>query len=130
MTQPREMPAHMDRIGGTIQLDNYKGSNISLDDFELDLLLDDTLLVEYMDGNSEEVVKGGVILKQTVDGKTWRIGKILLSGEKCQYLKNGDYVLFPNDRGLPARNIIFKGEKKPEVIFLSENRVFGRLAKK
>lgn len=125
-----ELPSHMDRVKGLVNPEDYAGSNLSLEDFEIDLLLDDTILVKYVDGNSEEKNVGGIIVQQAVTKTTWRVGQILLAGVGCKEMKDGDYVLFPNDKGMPAKDITFAGEKHKEVIFLSEARIFGRLAKK
>lgn len=122
-----ELPSHMDRIKGLVNPEDYLETNISLDDFELDLLLDDTILVRYADGDGDTVNRGGILVQNTMETKTWRVGQIILAGETCRYLKSGDFVLFPHDKGIKTKNIKLGGKSYPEALFLSETRVFGRL---
>jgi co-chaperonin GroES (HSP10) len=51
----------------------------------------------------------------------WRVGKVILAGPNCKTVKEGDYIVFPNDKGIQAANI----NDLKNIVFLSENRIFG-----
>jgi co-chaperonin GroES (HSP10) len=112
-----------DRIGGKVQLDMYKASDMELSEWKLEKVLDDIMLVKYADTNEEgtEVKRWAIWLPIAAVNHAWRIGKVLLAGAKCQIVKEGDYVMFPNDKGLAVSEV--NGEKN--VLFLSEGRIFG-----
>lgn len=118
-----------DRIKGTIQLDNYAGSeNFNLFGYELSNVLDDIILVKYVDCNDEgtEILKNGVWVPVNVSTFTWRIGEVLLAGPNCSLVKIGDHVCFPNDKGIAVGNleIAVHGRVKNSC-FLNEDRIFG-----
>ena len=65
--------------------------------------------------------------------KAWRIGRVVLHGPNSQSVKPGDYVCFPNDKGIPVSNLqveceFFTGTIE-DAIFLDENRIFGTCKK-
>lgn len=109
-------------VGGLPDLERYAGSDLNLTGWELTDLLDDVLLVEFADEDigGKGVIRGGIILPTEMTQKVWRIGKVLLAGPKAS-IKKGQYVMFPNDKGLQANNV--NGKKK--VVFLNQQRVFG-----
>jgi co-chaperonin GroES (HSP10) len=112
-------------VGGLIQLDNYAGSDMNLRGWEITSLIDDVLLVEYADGDSQTRVSGGLFVPTGASQSVWRIGKVILSGPKAS-VKEGQHVMFPNDKGLKAKNV--NGRK--EVVFLNEQRIFGIVSPK
>jgi len=109
-------------VGGLVELDSYTGSDINLTGWELTSVIDDVLLVEYADETEDGkcVMRGGIVLPTNVSQQVWRIGKVLLAGSKAS-VKKGQFVMFPNDKGLPAKNV--NGKKR--VVFLNEQRIFG-----
>ncbi len=107
-------------IGGTVQLDDYAGSDLNLRGWELTQVIDDVLLVEYADGDAQNKLSGGIFVPTAVSQAVWRIGKVILNGNNTT-VKAGQFVMFPNDKGLKAKNV--NGRK--EVVFLSEERIFG-----
>jgi hypothetical protein len=113
-----------DRTKGMIQLDGYKGTSLPLDRFKITKLLDDILMVQYTDTghDNQEVMRDGIIipLKVMQQNQAWRVGRVLLAGPLCTITK-GEFVVFPNDRGLPVASM---GDLK-NLVFLNEARIFG-----
>ena len=118
-----------DRVKGTIQLDNYTGSeNFNLFGYELAHVLDDIILVKFVDCNDEgtEILKDGVWVPINISTFTWRIGEVLLAGPNCDLVKVGDHVCFPNDKGIAVGNLeIAEHGKVKNSCFLNEDRIFG-----
>lgn len=108
---------------GLVDIENYKNSDINLEDWNLTDMLDDNLFVQYSDVSEDgtQIKRGSIWVPIDVVTFAWRIGKIILAGPRCQTVKVGDYIMFPNDKGLKAANI--NGLKN--VLFLSEGRIFG-----
>jgi hypothetical protein len=46
---------------------------------------------------------------------------VILSGPNCKTVKESDYIVFPNDKGIQAANI----NDIKNIVFLSESRIFG-----
>lgn len=118
-----------DRVKGTVQLDNYVGSeNFNLFGYELSNVLDDIILVKYVDCNDEgtEILKNGVWVPVNTSTFTWRIGVVLLAGPNCGLVKVGDHVCFPNDKGIAVGNLeVTEHGKVKNSCFLNEDRIFG-----
>jgi hypothetical protein len=118
-----------DRVKGTIQLDNYVGSeNFNLFGYELSNVLDDIILVKYVDCNDEgtEILKNGVWVPVNTSTFTWRIGVVLLAGPNCGLVKVGDHVCFPNNKGIAVGNLeVAEHGKVKNSCFLNEDRIFG-----
>ena len=118
-----------DQVKGTIQLDNYAGSeNFNLFGYELTHVLDDIILVKYVDCNDDgtEILKNGVWVPVNINTYAWRIGEVLLAGPNCKLVKAGDTVCFPNDKGITVGNleVAFHGKVRNSC-FLNEDRIFG-----
>jgi len=113
---------HTNHVGGLVQLDNYAGSDMNLTGWTLTSVLDDILLVKYSDETEDgkSVIRGGIVLPTNMSQQVWRVGQVLLAGPKAT-IKPGQYVMFPNDKGLQAKNV--NGNKR--VTFLNEQRIFG-----
>jgi hypothetical protein len=118
-----------DKVKGTVQLDNYTSSeNFNLFGYELSNVLDDIILVKYVDCNDQgtEILKNGVWVPINTSTFTWRIGEVLLAGPNCQLVKVGDHVCFPNDKGIAVGNLeITNHGKVKNSCFLNEDRIFG-----
>lgn len=118
-----------DKVKGTIQLDNYTSSeNFNLFGFELTTVLDDIILVKYVDCNDDgtEILKNGVWVPVNVSTYTWRIGQVVLAGPKCNLVSVGDTVCFPNDKGIQVGSLEVEGHGKlKNSCFLNEDRIFG-----
>lgn len=118
-----------DDVKGTIQLDKYTSSeNFNLFGYELSQVLDDIILVKYVDCNDDgtEILKNGVWVPINVTTYAWRLGEVVLAGPRCKLVKTGDVVCFPNDKGIQVGNLEVEGEGKlRNSCFLNEERVFG-----
>lgn len=93
----------------------------------------DFILVEYLDVKSEMIeTEDGLLVPQTAKEMTWRKGKVLQIGPYAQYVKPGDIVTFPNDKGLATSMVYYIAEdgttsKCENGIFLNEPRIFAQL---
>jgi hypothetical protein len=118
-----------DQVKGIIQLDKYTGSeNFNLFGYELRNVLDDIILVKYVDCNDDgtEILRNSVWVPINVNTFTWRIGQVLLAGPNCDLVEVGDTVCFPNDKGIQAGNLQVKDHGKvSNSCFLNEDRIFG-----
>ena len=96
--------------------------------YDLVNVLDDIMLVEFVDSShtGNEIIRNGIVVPVNADTNAWRIGKVIIAGPSCRLVKNGDYVCFPNNMGVPIANIDIKnyGTLK-QGIFLNEQRIFG-----
>lgn len=116
-------PPQEDKIAGKVQLDNYLGSDINLAGWKLSKVLDDILMCQYIDINEDgtEVKRGNIWVPINAVNFTWRLAKVLLAGPDCKTVKQGDVVIFPNDKGIQVANL--NGYK--HIVFLNESRIFG-----
>jgi len=96
--------------------------------FKLKQILDDVLLVKYADETSDgsAIKRGSLFIPNNTENKAWRVGKILLAGSQARYCKVGDFVIFPNNLGVPIANIELEGHGTLDKgIFINEQRIFG-----
>lgn len=118
-----------DKVKGTVQLDNYTASeNFNLFGYELSGVLDDIILVKYLDcsDDGQEIYKNGILVPINTSTFTWRIGEVILAGPNCQLVKKGTVVCFPNDKGIQVGNLEVSGIGKiKNSCFLNEDRIFG-----
>lgn len=107
---------------GLPDLDQYKNCPLP-EDYEVVELLGDVIMAEYADvaEDGKSLVRNGIILpSEVVDQKAWRVGKVILVGPEAKQVKQGQYIIFPGDKGIIG---IQKNNKT--VIFLDEKRIFG-----
>ena len=111
----------------TVDLSSHSQGDVGLpDDFELTMIFDDILLVEYIDENAEgEIERNGIFIPTNAVTKAWRKAKVVLAGPKAEYAKKGDIVLFPSNLGVTVANIDVQGTVVKKGIFLNEDRLFG-----
>lgn len=116
-------PPQEDKIGGKVQLDNYIGNELNLEDWTLTNVLDDILMCQYIDINEEgtEIKRGSIWVPINAVNYTWRLAKVILAGPDCKTVKANDVVVFPNDKGIQVANI----NDLKHVVFLNESRIFG-----
>ena len=126
------MSADIDNIKptkGLIDLSTQsKGDNPLMDGYTLTKIYDDILLVRPIDESEDgdAILKGGVYIPKNAVSQAWRIGKVLLKGPKATNVELGEYVIFPNDRGLTVKNIKVAGIGTVKSgFFLNEERLFG-----
>lgn len=114
-----------------IDLDSYGKGNFGLgDDFELSMIFDDIVLVEFIDevsdGTGDVIVRNGVYVPVNSLVKAWRKAQVILAGPGAKFCKKGDIVIFPNDKGVSVANIEVEGYGKlKKGVFLNEQRIFG-----
>jgi hypothetical protein len=129
------MPADIDIIKPTkslIDLSAVQSGDFGLDDFELNFLFDDIILVEYIDmAETGEVMRNGLYIPSNALTRAWRKAVVILTGPEVKYVKKDDIVIFPNNLGVTVANIDITGYGKIKSgIFLNESRVFGICKKK
>jgi len=96
--------------------------------YNLKQVLDDILLVEYVDQTADgrEIIRNGIHVPVNAETKAWRIGKVILAGPNVRFTKVDDYVCFPNNLGVPVANLDIDGHGTLSAgIFLNEQRIFG-----
>ena len=110
-----------------IDLSNPDAGEFGIDDYELDFIFDDILLIEYVDETEHgDVMKGGIVVPSNALNKAWRKGKVILSGPDAKYTKEGDIVIFPNNMGVTISGVTITGKGKVKKgVFLNEERMFG-----
>ncbi|NCX56447.1 MAG: hypothetical protein EBW87_04520 [Burkholderiaceae bacterium] len=120
------MPKTPDKLArennGLPSLDPYTDCPLP-EDYEITELLGSVVMAEYADvaADGKSLVRNGIILPHAVvENKSWRVGKVLLSGPDCTQVKTGQHIIFPGDKGIVG---IQRGGKT--VIFLDETRIFG-----
>jgi hypothetical protein len=116
-------PPQEDRVGGKIQIEKYRADSLNLDGWQLSKVLDDILMCQYADINEDgtQVKRGSIWVPLDVTTMAWRLAKVILAGPDCKTVKEGDYVIFPNDKGIQVANL--NGLK--HIVFLNEARIFG-----
>ena len=118
-----DRPEQEDRIGGKVQLDNYLGHSFELDDWTLTKVLDDILMCQYIDINADgtEIKRGSLWVPINTVNFAWRLAKVILAGPDCKTVKEGDIIVFPNDKGIKVSNL----NDLRHIVFLNESRIFG-----
>lgn len=116
---------------GLVNLQSYSNDVFSIHGFKLTSLLDDVLLARFTDitDDGRSIVRNGVHIPINTVQKAWRLGEIIMVGKRCKDLKPGDFICFPNDKGIPVSNLDvecdhYSGILK-DAIFLDESRIFG-----
>mgnify|MGYP003113276870 CR=1 FL=1 len=114
-----------------IDLDGHSDGDFGLgDEYSLSFVFDDILLVEFIDEDSDGagdlIQRGGIYVPTNTLSKAWRKAKVILAGPEVKYAKEGDIVMFPNDKGAPVSNMEIDGVGKiGKGMFLNEQRLFG-----
>ena len=115
--------ASIDNLAPTkslIDLSNPDAGEFGIDDYELDFIFDDILLIEYVDETEHgDVMKGGIVVPSNALNKAWRKGKVILSGPDAKYTKEGDIVVTISGVTITGKGKVKKG------VFLNEERMFG-----
>ena len=111
-----------------IDLSSHSSGDFGLDDYELNFIFDDIVLVEYIDTTSdgEGVLRNGIYVPSNALNKAWRKARVILAGPQVKYTKVGDIVIFPNNLGVTVSNIdVTNYGKLNGAVFLNESRIFG-----
>ena len=122
--------ASIDNLAPTrslIDLTNTDIGDIGIDDYELNFIFDDILLIEYVDETEQgDVMRGGIVVPSNALNKAWRKGKVILAGPDSKYAKEGDIVIFPNNMGVSISGVSITGKGNVKNgVFLNEERMFG-----
>ena len=129
------MPVNIDNLvpeRHLIDLSSHSQGDFGGDDFIMDFIYNDVLLVEYIDltPDGDSILRNGIAVPVNSVTKAWRKGRVLIAGPKVEHTKPGDIVMFPNDKGLAvSRMPIMLNGKEYTVkfgIFLNEDRMFGK----
>ena len=123
--------ANIDQLTPTrslIDLSSHSSGDFGLDNYELNFIFDDIVLVEYIDTTSdgEGVLRNGIYVPANALNKAWRKARVILAGPQVKYTKVGDIVIFPNNLGVTVSNIdVTNYGKLNGAVFLNESRIFG-----
>ena len=123
--------ASIDNLAPTkslIDLTQKDKGDFGLDDYDLDFIFDDILLVEYVDETDEgdEVIRNGIVVPTNALTKAWRKGRVILAGPDTKHATEGDIVIFPNNMGVTISGVSVPGKGSVDKgIFLNEERMFG-----
>ena len=114
-----------DNVKGLIQVENYGGTNIPLDKWDIETPMEDIIMAEYVDTpDGENVERDGVLLPLAMVERSWRVCQVIKAGPKVSPLiKEGCFVIVPSDKGIPAIQRSKEG-KKMFLLFINEARVF------
>lgn len=129
------MSANIDQLAPTeslIDLSRYTDDEFVLADHTLTNLFDDLLLVEFLDVSQDgtAVKRGDIWVPLNTAPRAWRVGKVLVKGNRCKNVEVNQTIIFPGDKGVPITNVYYvdaEGEtqKVKHGIFLNEERLFG-----
>lgn len=125
------MPANIDLLEptrGLIDLNSYQDGNFGIDDYVLNFIFDDIILIEYRDlsDDGDAINRNGIFVPTNSVRTAWRKGEVVLVGPNVKYCKKGDIVIFPHDKGVSVANIDIEGYGKlSKGMFLNEQRLFG-----
>jgi len=129
------MPAEIDQLPvqkSLIDLGQYSQGDFGLDDYKLTFLFDDIILVKYVDldgENGEEgdfIKRGSIFIDPKSVQRSWRKAEVILAGPNVKFVKQGDIVMFPNDKGVSISNVEIEGYGTlKKGMFLNEQRLFG-----
>lgn len=118
-----------------INLGSYSDDSFSIHGFTLTSILDNMLLARYVDltKDGKSIVRNGIHIPINTVQKAWRLAEVVMCGENVKALTPGDYICFPNDKGIPVSNLqveckFFTGTIE-DAIFLDESRIFGTCKK-
>jgi len=125
------MPLDIDLLPTTrslIDLSSHSSGDFGLEDYELTFILDDIILVEYVDISSDgdSITRNGLFVPTNALTKAWRKARVILIGPNVKHVKKGDIVVFPNNLGVTVSNMDIEGYGKiKKGVFLNESRIFG-----
>lgn len=111
--------------------DRQLPTDFGLNDYELSKLFDDVMLLEYVDlvgaeSGAEYIERNGIIIPVSQVQNLWRKGKVILKGPNVRFTEVGDIVVFPNNMGIPIKNLeVTDHGKIRDGLFLNEQRMFG-----
>ena len=97
---PTDIPSHLDNLQqckGLIDLDGNSEGFFGLGEYILERLLDDIILIEYVDevtdGAGSVIERNGLFVPTNTLMKAWRKGKVLIAGPNVRYCKINDIII-------------------------------------
>lgn len=111
-----------------IDLSSHSDGDFGLEDLELTFVLDDIILVEYIDmtADGDGLLRNGIYIPTNTITKAWRKARVILAGPDVKHTKVGDIVLFPSNLGITVANMAIKDHGiVGNGVFLNESRIFG-----
>ena len=111
-----------------IDLSSHSDGDFGLEDLELTFILEDIILVEYVDltADGDGIIRNGIYIPTNTITKAWRKARVILTGPEVKYTKVGDIVLFPSNLGITVANMAVKDNGIiKNGVFLNESRIFG-----
>ena len=120
-------------LNNLIELEKYRSAEVPMDDWNIKGVFGDIMLCRFVDAQDgpggEYVLRNGIAVPLDVTKHTWRIVEVLKKGpEVHDYIKEGDLLMIPNDRGIPC--VQRHGKKKENLIFINESRAFCAVDRK
>lgn len=119
---------HLTPTRSLIDLSTHSSGDFGLDNYELNFIFDDIVLVEYIDTTSDGggILRNGIYVPTNALNKAWRKARVILAGPQVKYTKVGDIVIFPNNLGVTVSNVdVANYGKLNGAVFLNESRIFG-----
>lgn len=103
-----------------LNLDECQNITITSQEYEIDEVLGDIIMAEYIDENKKgEVNRGGIWIKEDLGTRVWRTARVIKCGPQVSdQIKPGSIIQFPSDKGIKQ---IHNGQK---YIFLNAERIF------
>ena len=105
-----------------LRLEDYQ--NLALPtDYDITGVLGDLIMAEFVDcdNDGQLVERDGILLNVDIQRNVWRVARVVMCGAGANLVKPGDYIMFPNDKGIKA--IKFQKKGRP-ITFLNEQRIF------
>ena len=103
-------------------IEKYAVETVPTKDWTFIKLLDDIIMVKYVDTDAEGHVKrNGIFIPTDATRQVWRVGEVIMTGDKVpDYISPGVKVMFPSDRGIPSVS-----RDGIQLHFLNVDRIFG-----
>jgi len=110
---------------------NTLPTDFNLEDHVLSKILDDTVMVEYIDvidagPGGMAISRGGIAIPLSNVHNAWRKAKVVLKGQSVKQLEVGEIVLLPHNMGIGITNVEVEGYGKVKNgLFIREQAIFG-----
>lgn len=105
-------------------------TDFGIEDYVLNKLFDDVVLVEYCDIHGDDkveyIMRGGIAVPINNVTNAWRKGKVVLKGPRATQVELGEIIMCPNNMGIPISNVEVKNYGKVKKgLFINQERMFG-----
>jgi cellobiose-specific phosphotransferase system component IIB len=127
------MPQHIDIIPtekSIIDLSQLPKNSFdsALIGYDLAEIMDDVILAKFVDETETgEMMRNGIVISTNAQTNAWRIGQVILTGPNVRGIVRDDFIMFPNNLGIPISNITVDSYGKVNKgIFINQARIFGK----